>query len=91
MSVRHWKPVCLPLFLPGRTPFQQEKSGVMDLAGGWMAGGARVYSSAVGVCLCEFYSHAKCVFECVNVCLWDVNSGNAFVCLPLCDCVNQGI
>lgn len=42
----------LLLFLPGRTPFQQDESGVIDLAGGRMAGSMLAYVS-VGVYLCE--------------------------------------
>lgn len=79
------------LLLPGRTPFQQDESGVIDLAGGRKAGSVFAYFRA-GVYLCEqnFTQMPVCVrvVMCVR---GDVNSENAFVCLPLCDCVNQGI
>lgn len=52
MRLVYLKLVRLLLFLPGRTPFQQDESGVMDLAGGWMAGSMLAYFS-VGVYLCE--------------------------------------
>lgn len=39
-------------FSRGRTPFQQDESGVIDLAGGQMAGSMLAYFS-VGVYLCE--------------------------------------
>lgn len=52
MSVVYLRLVRLLLFLPGRTPFQQDESGVMDLAGGWMACSMLAYFS-VGVYLCE--------------------------------------
>lgn len=48
MSVVYLKLVSLLLFLPGRTPFQQDESGVIDLAGGRMAGSMFAYFS-VGV------------------------------------------
>lgn len=49
--------------------------------------------------LCErnfSYTMCECVSEWLNVCGMggggsNVNSENTFVCLPLCDCVNQGI
>lgn len=53
MSVVYFKPLRLLLFLPGRTPFQQDESGVIDLAGGRMAGSMLAYVS-VGVYLCEW-------------------------------------
>lgn len=52
MSVVYLKPVHLLLFLPGRPLFQQDKSGVIDLAGGWMAGCMLAYFS-FGVRVCE--------------------------------------
>lgn len=52
MSIEYLKLVRLLLFLPGRTPFQQDESGVIDLAGGWMEGSKLTYFS-VGVYLCE--------------------------------------
>lgn len=52
MSVVYLKPVCLLLFLSGRTPFQQDESGVIDLAGGRTAGSMLAYF-CVGVYLCE--------------------------------------
>ncbi len=52
MSVVYLKLVRLLLFSPGRTPFQQDESGVIDLAGGRMSGGMLAYFS-VGVFLCE--------------------------------------
>lgn len=39
------KLVRLLLLPPGRTPFQQDESGVIDLAGGWMAGSMLTYCS----------------------------------------------
>lgn len=52
MSVVYSKLVRLLLFLPGRTPFRQDESGVIDLAGGRTAGSVLAYSS-LGVYLCE--------------------------------------
>ncbi len=45
MSVVYCKLVRLLLFLSGRTPFQQDESGVIDLAGGRMSGGVFAYFS----------------------------------------------
>lgn len=50
MNVVYLKLVRLLLFLPGRTQFRQDESGVMDLAGGWIAGKLLAYFS-VGVYL----------------------------------------
>lgn len=70
--------------------------GIIDLAGGRMGGGTLAYFCVVQE---KFYLDAN---VCVSVYLsgsmfveWgggsNVNSENTFVCLPLCDCVNQGI
>lgn len=52
MSMVYLRLVRLLLFSPGRTPFQQDETGVMDLAGGWIAGSMLAYFS-IGVYLCE--------------------------------------
>lgn len=88
MSAVYLKLVRLLLFLPGRTPFQQDESGVMDLAGGWMAGSMLTYFSVECICVREILLWSQmCVWVCAEGC-------KQWKCIcppPLCDCVNQRI
>lgn len=70
--------------------------GTIDLAGGRMGGGTLAYFCVVRE---KFFLHNVCVSVYLSGSMFvewggggsNVNSENTFVCLPLCDCVNQGI
>lgn len=64
VSVVYLKLAHLLLFLLGTTLFQQDEKGVIDLAGGWMAGSMLAHFS-FRVCLCErhFTQTPVCVRE----------------------------
>lgn len=64
-----WRPRLL-LFLPGGTPFQQDESGVIDFAGGRMAGSPLAYL-CVGVYQCGGNLAWIPVCFTVHVCVWE--------------------